>query len=184
MHQIYMIAATVGGAVLIIQLVLMMVGADTDTDAGVTDFELDEAGVGGSEFFDYLSLKSIFSFLTFFGLAGLAVQSSDWRPFPGVDVVVAILAGGVAFYIVGLIMISFRKLESSGNLDLRQAVDSSAQVYLRIPAQNDGAGKVTVKIKGRQVEVRAVTPGEEIQTGQQVRITRYLDPDTYEVVPI
>ena len=181
MHQVYMISALIGGAILLIQLILMMVGGDADGDMDFSA-DVDDVSVSGSEFFDYLSLKSVFSFLTFFGLAGLAVDSSEWRPFPGATLVVALGAGCIAFYIVGLIMVGLSKLESSGNIDLKTAVDGTAQVYLRIPAQNQGAGKVTVTLQGRQVEVRAVTAGDELATGQQVQVIRYLQPDTLEVV--
>ena len=104
MHQVYMISALIGGAILLIQLILMMVGGDADGDMDFSA-DVDDVSVSGSEFFDYLSLKSVFSFLTFFGLAGLAVDSSEWRPFPGATLVVALGAGCIAFYIVGLIMV-------------------------------------------------------------------------------
>lgn len=183
MYWVYLIAAVLGGTVLVVQLLLMMIGLDGGDD-GSTEFAMDEAGVGSTDFFAYLSLKSIIAFLTFFGLTGLAVRASGWQPFPGMDIVAAFLAGCLAFYVVGLLMIGMKRLESHGNLDLSQAVGKVATVYLRIPAARSGEGKVTVPVKNQLVEMKAVTQGEEIPTGEKVQVVAFLKPDTLEVASV
>lgn len=179
MHLAYMICAIVGGTIMVVQLALMILGFDNDTGSG--DFELDEAGIGGSEFFEYLSLKSCIAFLTFFGLTGLTLQSMKWNPFLGAHVIASLGAGLVALYIVGFIMQALRRLHSQGNLDLRNAVGEVATVYLRVPPQNGGTGKVTVQIQNRTVEATAITYGEELSTGSKVHVVGIVGADTLEV---
>ena len=77
-----------------------------------------------------------------------------------------------------------RKLQASGNLDPRGAVGKAATVYLRIPPQKTGAGKITVSLQGRTAEFTAVTAGDEIATGQDVRVVRMTTPGTFEVEPL
>ena len=47
--------------------------------------------------------------------------------------------------------------------------------------ERGGAGKVTLEVQGRYVEVEAVTAGPEIPTGQPIRVVAVPAPDTLEV---
>lgn len=179
MDWVYFTCAIAGGTVLVGQIVLMLLGFDQG-DVEATDFELDEAGVGGSEFFDYLSLRSMVAFLTFFGLTGMGVQASNWEPFPYAHLVLAMAAGCLAFYVVGAIMIGFRRLHASGNIKLSQAVGQLGTVYLKVPAEHSGAGKVTVEVAQRTVEARATTAGAELPTGSKCQVVSVVG-DTLEV---
>ncbi|MGE3165648.1 MAG: hypothetical protein AB7O52_12130 [Planctomycetota bacterium] len=183
MDTVFQVCAIVGGVIMVVQIVLMSLGFDHG-DGGFADFQLDEAGIGGHEFFDYLSLKAIVAFLTFFGLGGLLLNALDWRPFPGSTVVGSLGAGLVAFYVVGIIMKSFQRLQARGNVSLANAVGKTATVYLKIPQQNQGAGKVTVEIQNRTVEARAVTTGAELNTGAKVQVIAIVAPDTLEVASV
>ena len=93
----------------------------------------------------------------------------------------AVAAGLAAFYIVAFIMASLKRLESSGNLDLTNAVGQTGQVYLRIPARKTGVGKVTVEVQKRSLQLNAVTDGDQIDTGAPVRVLNLIGNDTVEV---
>ncbi|MDQ1257963.1 MAG: hypothetical protein QG656_2571, partial [Candidatus Hydrogenedentes bacterium] len=47
--------------------------------------------------------------------------------------------------------------------------------------QNSGAGKVTIEIQGRTMEYLAVTPGDALDTGVEVVVTRVVGSDKLEV---
>ena len=64
---------------------------------------------------------------------------------------------------------------------VQRALGKNATVYLRIPGQKSGAGKVTVDVNGREVEYEAMTTGPEIATGARVQVVGVLGPDTLEV---
>ncbi len=126
---------------------------------------------------------STVAFLAFFGLGGL-VADMTFNLAPGWQVGTAIATGLMAFYIVGFIMMSLGRLESQGNVDLTRAVGGKAQVYLVIPAERTGTGKITITLKEQSLQINAVTAGAEIRTGQQVEVVGMSDPETYEVVPV
>ena len=180
LQTLFMGCSIVGGAVLGLQLVLMLIGGDHSGD--ISEFEADEVGLGDNLFFAHLSLKTVVAFVTFFGLSGWAAHEGDLAPW--LQITVALGAGLVAFYIVAFIMASLMKLESKGNLDLTNAVGRTAQVYLRIPARKSGMGKVTVEIQQRSLQLNAVTDGDQIATGATVRVLSLLSNETVEVSPL
>ena len=184
LQTLYLICATVGGGLLVIQLILMLIGMDDGGDGDLSDFELDEAGVGGNLFFGHLSMKTVVAFLTFFGLVGLLIETSEWGISPAWGAGIASAAGLVAFYVVAVIMIGLHRLQSAGNVDLHDGVGKMATVYLKIPSEKTGAGKVTVHLQKRSLEVPAITDGEEIATGSQVRIIGITGGSVFEVVHI
>lgn len=76
------------------------------------------------------------------------------------------------------------KLHQDGTLNSAQAVGLTATVYLVVPGQGAGKGKITVNVQGRSHEFTATTQGDTIPTGQEVRIVRQITENTFEVEPI
>ena len=181
METIYTYSAWIGGGMLVLQTLLMLIGGDSDVDADLSP-DVDVAdGVDSSGILFQLSLKTVVAFVTFFGLAGLTCLQSGMGT--NATLLTSVGAGLAAFFMVGWLMSFLRSLQSKGNLDLRQAVGSSAKVYLRIPGKRSGFGKVTVAVGGRVVTKKAVTSGDAIPTGAEVRIAGMVAPDTFEVSP-
>ena len=64
-----------------------------------------------------------------------------------------------------------RRLQDSGNLRFSNAVGSAAQVYIPIPANRIGRGKVMVLIQERLVEAEAITDeATKLKTGETVQV--------------
>jgi len=181
METLYLVCAVAGGTILVLQTVLMLIGlGDHDLDVDDTGDALsgDEANV----FFKVLSLKTVVGFVTFFGLTGRLCQTS------GMDhmntVVASVAAGTAALLLVYYLMKGLKSLQSTGTMDLENAVGKTAEVYLRIPAAGEGVGKVTLVVQGRSVECPATSAGGEIPTGARVQVTRATGGSEVEVVPL
>ncbi len=173
MYTIFFWSAAVGGGLLVISLLLTLLGGDSDADAEV---DLDgDADLGGGG----LSFRTVVAFLTFFGLTGMLGLKLGWSEL--VSLGVAILAGGTAFWLVGLAMYQLYRLRSSGNVDIKNAVGVEGVVYLRIPAERSGTGTVTVPIQGRTMQYKAVTTGPEMKTSELCRVVAVHAGDTLEV---
>lgn len=170
---IYTGCAVIGGAVMLIQMLLMFFGADMDADMDIDDFD------GGGDGLSFLSIRSMAAFLTFFGLTGRLGLEENWSG--GQTIGVAMGMGLASMLLVAWLMAQFARLTSSGNVDPNNAVGSNAVVYLKIPGENSGKGKITVSIQGRSQEFEAITNGPEIPTGAQVKITQQTTPNTFEV---
>lgn len=178
MKTLYMACAAGGGAVLIVQTLLLLLGfGDADVDLDSPD-DVD-AGDGS---FSVLSLRAVVSFFTFFGLTGWLGINQGWGDI--VTLTAATGSGLVLMLAVAWLMHMQSKLQSQGNIDPKNAVGKTARVYLRIPAENSGFGKIQVKVQSRTAEFSAFTNGVELPTGATVRIARMTTPDTFEVVPL
>jgi membrane protein implicated in regulation of membrane protease activity len=166
LRTLYLVCALIGGTAIVVQTILLLVGGgDGDLDDG-PDVHHDGSH-SDVAFLKWLSIKGIVAFLTFFGLAGLATGSS---PRPLQTLPVALAAGLAALFAVGWMMRALSRLQSSGTLDLGNAVGKTGRVHLRIPPARRGAGKVMVEVQGRLVECGAVTAANEIPTGTPVRV--------------
>ncbi len=195
-YTVYLVTAIVGSTLLGLQVVMLLFGLSHETDTDVShdmDADGDIGGAGdhdpshgadghGNVFFKILSLKALCAFTGLFGLTGLALYEDDIGV--GVRITVAIIAGTLSFLLVAWLMKSLHKLTSSGTINLRNAVGLTGSVYLRVPGDNEGAGKVTVQIQGQTMEFIAVTDGEEIATGAQVMVSEVVGEGTLKVVPL
>lgn len=207
MVTFYLVCAAVGGIVLIIQFVLSLIGLAGEHDVGVdhvdvgvdhVDFGVDHVDVGdhfdaghhdladhhdmhdASWFFSVLSFRSLVAAVAFFGLGGLGATSADLSFVP--SLLVAFGAGAVAMIIVAWLMNLLYSLGAEGTVHIEKTVDQAATVYLGIPPNRQGTGKVTVKVQNRTMEYLAVTSGhQELPSGSQVRIVRVVSPNTVEV---
>ena len=173
-HRLHGLCAG-GGAVLVLQTLLLLFGA---VDADV-DLDADADGDVSDGSVSLFSLRAIASFFTFFGLTGWYGMAREWS---GTQTVLVATAAGFALMVVVAWMMAMQsRLQSKGNLNASNAVGKTARVYLRIPAEEAGFGKIQVKVQNRTVELNAFTKGDELPTGAVVRVTRMTTPDTFEV---
>lgn len=179
MDVVYTLAAAVGCTALLVQIALQLLGMGGDDVHLDADVEVHEGE--GNFFFGALSFKSLSAFIAFFGLTGLAVRALGVQSAP-LKLVLAGLAGTAAAAVVVVLMRGLARLQSSGNVDLDKVVGRTARVYLRVPASNGGAGKITVEVDGRELELSATTPGAEIPTGAAVEVVRRVEGDTFEII--
>lgn len=182
MHLVYVISATVGCALIALQVVLQMIGmggddVHFDAEAGT---DIDGAEGESNIFFGILSFKSVTAFFAFFGLMGLAAPALGIES-EALQIMMSVLAGVSASVAVALMMRGLTKLHASGTPNLEEAVGQYARVYLRIPGGQDGKGKITVSVGGQERELDAVTKGPEIPTGSQVKVVKKLAGETFEV---
>lgn len=171
MGDLFLASAIVGGLCLLVQLAMTALGVDHDSELG---------GAGLADGLNLLSLRSLFAGLTFFGLGGMLGGAL------GLSLPLA-LALGLAFGLaaalaVAWLMRSMLRMEADGSVDIEQALGQAATVYLRIPGERAGLGKVTVVLQGRSVEYQAVS-SLELPTGTPVVVVDVLGPDTVEVAP-
>ena len=179
---VYLTCAVLGGSVLVLQTLAMLFGFggldDLDGLDATDGFELE----GSDGAFGFLSVRGLSAFLTFFGLAGWGGVSAGWPSW--LTGLVALLSGFLIMALVGWIFSLQKHLYSEGNLKPERIVGQTGQVYLRIPPNASGKGKITVSIQDRSEQFEASTPTDydkELPTGCEVRITRMIAPGSFEV---
>jgi hypothetical protein len=174
----YLICTVVGGVLFILRAILFALGAgdghaDMDVHGDISmdgDFDLngdvDHIAEPGLRL---VSLQGITGFFLMFGLVGLAMSRGGihevWTVFGGAA------AGLVTMVVVALVVMEMQKLQSSGTMQMSNAIGQEGRVYLTIPER--GSGKVSIVIQGGLRELEAVSAaGERIPTGETVRVVR------------
>jgi hypothetical protein len=130
---------------------------------------------------DILSLRTISAGITAFGLTGGLLTSLHltW-------LLTLPLAGGVGFLtmlIVAIIIRQMGRFESDGSLVMEGVIGETGTVYLPIPADRSGLGKITTVLQSQIVELEAQTEGAALATGAKVLITD-LNGSVANVVPL
>jgi hypothetical protein len=156
-------------------------GSDSDSDAHSQSHDHHNHVHGSSWFFGVLTFRTLVAAITFFGLAGLACSAGRLPSLNGLAI--AAVAGMAAMFAVNALMKSLGKLRSEGTVYTDQTVGKAGEVYLRIPGQRSGIGKVTLTLQHRTMEYQAVTAGDPLPTGTHVIVVSVVDSDTVEVRP-
>jgi membrane protein implicated in regulation of membrane protease activity len=175
MLTVYMLCAAVGGTVMVVQFILLVLGFDTD-GADI------DAGHDAGWFFGVVSIKTLVAGVTFFGLAGIAFDAYGFDQ--ASTLVYALAAGAVALFLMAWLMRSLHRLNAQGNVRVHNAIGQPARVYLTIPGNRAGAGKVTVSLQGRTMEYAAVTGAGDLPTGAAVRVVGIVGGNMLEVAPL
>lgn len=173
MEVVYLVTAGLGITLVVLQLLAGFFGIGDDDTPDDTPDE------GSSWIVGVLTIRSIGTAMTFFGLIGMAGLKAGWGM--PTHLLVALAAAGGSLYAVVTLMRSFQKLGKTTVVRLEEAIGQTGTVYLRIPANNSGTGKVTVVLHGQTMEVLARTQGEELPTGSPVVVYGVLDASTLEV---
>lgn len=190
LNDVFVFSAIVGGAALLIQLAMSLFGFDDlfeGADGGVdvgADVDVDAEGAGsdssGFWLFEMISMRSLAAAVTTFGVAGKICLTSGASN--TVAVVVSLVAAYAAMYAIYWTFKQLFKLETSGNIDIRNSIGLPAQVYVSIPGGRGGSGKVQMKLQNRVVEYQAVTEESEgLKPGDQVTVTDLVSSDTVVV---
>lgn len=186
LQKIFFCVACASTLLLLIQIIMMIVGfgSDGDLDAdgidgGVDGFEeaADGLTLDSDVGLSLFTVKTLSSFFAIGGWVGFAV--SDLGNLPAI--LIALLSGTIALVGMAFIMKRLASLQSEGNINYSNAIGKIANVYLTIPANNGGCGKINLTLQERFIEANAITnDAEEIRTGAMVKIVSIID-DTFVV---
>jgi hypothetical protein len=182
MQTFFLACAILGGAVLIVQLLLGLFGIVHD---GI-DAPHDGSGHHGalsetSDGLHLLSVRALSAGLGFFGVGGMAGLATGMGLLAALPLGAALGFG--AMIATALITRWMLSLEDDGSVSIDGAVGSTGTVYLAIPGERKGTGKVLLTLQNRTVEYQAVTSQGALPTGASILVVDVVGPDTVDVVP-
>ena len=177
MLQIFWGCAVVASAIFVIQLILTLIGMDS------SDVDVDFDGANTMDLGGGLSLFTIKNFMRFLmGFRWAGVCFYDTMPSTFLLLLVAFVVGCLFVGIFVVIYKQTKKLEHNGAFKIEEVKNTIVSVYLRIPANGAGKGKVQVSQNGSVHELDALTDGEEIPSGAKVKIVEIIDNETVKVI--
>jgi hypothetical protein len=167
--------------VLVVQLLLGLIGViDAGGHGDVGGGHEHGAVHGASEGLNLLSVRALSAGVAFFGLGGLVGMATPLRLLAAIPL--AIVGGIAALYGTAVAMRWMLGFEDDGTVSIDGAVGATGTVYLAIPGERRGAGKVTLTLQNRIVELQAVTSDAPLPTGAAIMVVDVVGPDTVHVV--
>lgn len=167
--------------IFIIETVLTFIGIDSDID---TDFEISDGSFETDVSMNLYTFRNLVNFLL--GMSWTAIILKDSIQSKAFLMVISVAVG---MLLVAAVMYMFNwlgKMQQSGNIDVfKSAPGCNGKVYLTVPAERKGTGKVQITINGSVREYDAVTDSDsDIRTGTAIKVTEVLDSYTLLVEEI
>jgi len=170
LQKIFAYIAIPSSVVLLIQTLLLLLGigdgdADIDMDTSIDIDSTDPGGDGLALF----SVRGIMAMLCVGSWSGIVLLGSGLNSI--VAIVLSIVIGILALIGMAFLMKQMGKLQSSGNINIENAIGKVGQVYITIPAKLKGAGKINIVVQEKYTEFEAITnDSESIKSGEPVRV--------------
>lgn len=173
--------------IFVIQSIMTFLGAgdssdfDVDTDvsgdADVPDADVHGTGQG------LLTFRNFVNFLLGFGWSAILLRENiSSTP---LLIVISIIIGVILVTLVMLLFKWLSGMQEAGNINVfKSAVGCEGKVYLTIPGERSGSGKVQITINGAVREYEAVTDGPKLATGAAVKVVEVISTDTMLVEAI
>ena len=196
LQQVTFILGTISTIIMILFIVLMLIGmdggdgfdgfdGDIDFDADLDLGDIDAYNADSFASISGLRILTIRGALAFFSIGSWTVYLFSDKVSPLLAIAIGIAAGILAAILLAMTMRAILNLESSGNLDYKTAVGKTATVYIRIPKDANGKGKVIFNHQGKMVEVDALTHDKtDILRKTEVQIVNLVDETTLVVKKI
>ena len=173
--------------IFVIQSILTFIGADSgdggieaDVDTGFDSEVADAAVEGGTNLYTF---RNFVNFFLGFGWSAILLQ--DKIHSVPLLIVVSVLIGVALVAVVMYLFKWLSGMQQSGNINLyKAAIGCTGTTYLTIPGERQGKGKVQISINSSVREYNAVTDGDTLKTGTQIRVVEVLSPDTVLVEPL
>ncbi len=184
LQKIFAYIAVPSTVILLLQTILLFFGIGAGgVDADVSDV----GGIDGADGFDapdssdmpdgtdgdgltVFSIRGIVAMLCIGGWAGIVLLDTSLRPV--FAIVLAVLLGVAALIGMAFAMRAFTRLQSSGNIVIESAIGKTGKVYLTVPAEGKGSGKIHITVQDTYTEFEAVTIGpDELKTGETVTVS-------------
>ena len=174
--------------VFVIQSVLTFIGADSHSDFDLDAGDVDASGVDSADTDagsgqGLLTFRNFINFFLGFGWTAILLRGSiSSTP---VLMLVAILVGICLVFLVMMLFKWLSGMQQAGNINVFQvAPGCEGKVYLAIPSERGGSGKVQITINDSVREYEAVTDGPRLATGTAIRVVEALSADTLLVEPL
>lgn len=161
--------------IFVIQTVMTFLGlgdhdADFDLDTSDGSFDADPS-------MNLLTFRNLVNFCLGFGWT--AVLMHEKIQSNALLIIVSVIVGILLVTVVMWIFKWLSGMQQTGNIDVhKSAVGCEGKVYLTIPSERKGEGKVQITINNAVREYDAVTDGETIPTGKAIKVTEVINDYT------
>lgn len=175
--------AIASSLIFIIETVLTFIGADVEMDMD-TDFDIADGGFEGDPSMNLYTFRNLVNFLL--GMSWTAILLNEQMKSKALLMLIAFAVGAAIVFAVMMMFKGLSKMQQSGNINVfESAVGCSGKVYITVPGERKGQGKVQININNSVREYDALTDSEDdLKTGTSIKVTEVLDASTLLVEEI
>lgn len=180
--------------IMILQTVMIFIGMAGHSDVDMPD-DNGIDGVFGNDSPDapdvhmgdsglrIFTVRGMVAFFAVGGWAGLSALSLSGSP--SAAIITSLIAGTLALLLVAWFFKWAASLNENGTLQMDSAVGKVGEVYITVPPDMTGTGKVNVIIQGRLTEAEAMTEcSRPLKYGEPVEVIGMAVGNTLMVKPI
>lgn len=179
--QILWIITLTASLIFVIQTILTFIGMDSDGGLDVPDGGMSADTDAGTFPFQLFTFRNFINFFLGFGWTAITLAGNAH---PVLVIIVSILVGVALVAAVMYIFYLMSKMEQSGNIETSSAVGCRGSVYLTIPGERQGEGKVQINIQGAVREFDAMTNGYTLPNGCPIEVTQVLNENMLLVTAV
>lgn len=177
--RIFWYIAIPSSLIFIIQTVMTFLGMDSadvlEDGAGLTVF-------GSETPSELFSLRNLINFLLGFSWTGISFFSTISNKI--LLTFIAVQVGLLFVFLFLFIIRQLQKLSEDNTFKIENTLNKTAEVYLSIPENKKGSGKIMISVNGSFRELEAMTEHERIETGSVVEIINIENNNVLIVKPI
>lgn len=161
--------------IFVIQTVMTFMGlgnndGDFDLDTSDGSFDADPS-------MNLLTFRNLVNFCLGFGWTAVLMRGSIKSN--ALLIIVSVIVGILLVAVVMWIFKWLSGMQQTGNIDVhKSAVGCEGKVYLTIPGNRKGEGKVQITINNAVREYDAVTDGDTIPNGKAIKVTEVINDYT------
>ncbi|MGE0020431.1 MAG: hypothetical protein AB7S72_12245 [Draconibacterium sp.] len=172
-EQIFWVVAIPATVVFLVLLGMTIFGGDVSDSDVSTDVDGSLAD-GDSIPFQFLSLKNIVAFFAVFGWSGVGFINAGMAAW--LVIILAAICGLLMMLAMAALFYFMSKLAENGTLKMKNAVGKLGEVYLVIPANRGGMGKVQLNVQGSLRTLDALTDeNSAIPTNSIIEVLDVID---------
>lgn len=169
--------AIASSLIFIVETILTFIGADVEMDTDA-EFDIADGSFEGDPSMNLYTFRNLVNFLL--GMSWTAILLNNQIASKALLMLIAFAVGAL---LVTAVMYMFRwlsKMQQSGNINVyKSAVGCYGKVYLTIPAERKGSGKVQININESVREYDALTDSEtDLKTGTAIKVVEVIDAST------
>lgn len=151
-QRVYWYLAVPFTVLLVLQLLATFLGIGGDDGD-------DDMGDDGEHTFKVFTIKNFITFFAVFGWSGITFSQTGLGQFS--VIVISTLLGVIVLLIVSALFYFITKLTDNGTMNFQRAIGVTGEVYLPIPANRNGVGKINITFQGSFKELDAMTDSDK-----------------------
>jgi hypothetical protein len=156
--------------IFVVQTIMTFIGAD-GSDGIAPDFDGDLSGDDAP--FQLFSFRNLINFLL--GLSWTGITFYHLIANKAILMGLSLLVGASFLYLFFLIIKQVQKLAEDNSFQFSNTLHKTGEVYLTIPENKKGKGKVLISVNGSFHELDAMTENDKINSGTMVKVVNIVD---------